>query len=201
MAIENTNTDNVSLLAKGDIISPTALCHVVLRTTASKYDLMVNFYIKILGATITHKTHRLSFLSYDHEHHRIAILIDPTCYPRNAETSQVGLHHIAFGFDDLSDLAKSYEQKKALGIFPSWCVNHGMSTSMYYKDPDGNELEFQVDNYDLVEEAVAFMASADFEENPVGVDFDAETFVQRLRSGEDEAIIKRRPNIGRRDRK
>ena len=186
---------------QGKLLSPTALCHVVLRTTAANYERMVSFYISILGARITHKTYRLCFLSYDHEHHRIAILIDPKSHPRKEEGPQVGLHHIAFGFDKLIDLAESYEQKKAMGVLPSWCVNHGMSTSMYYQDPDGNELEFQVDNYDTVKEAVDFMASLEFEENPVGVDFDADTFVARVRSGESEAAIKARPNIGKRDKK
>ncbi|CAM1501269.1 Fc.00g104310.m01.CDS01 [Cosmosporella sp. VM-42] len=203
MATETVTTENSTqpLQSQGKLLSPTALCHVVLRTTAANYEPMVKFYLSILGASITHKTYRLCFLSYDHEHHRIAILIDPRSFPRKEEGSQVGLHHMAFGFDKLSDLAESYEQKKAMGILPTWCVNHGMSTSMYYQDPDGNELEFQVDNYDTVEEAVDFMASPEFEENPVGVDFDAETFVGRLRSGESEAAIKARPNIGRRDKK
>ncbi|OTA99248.1 hypothetical protein M426DRAFT_16650 [Hypoxylon sp. CI-4A] len=182
-------------------LSPNALCHVVLRTTPEGYEPLVDFYLKLLGAKITHKSHRLAFLSYDYEHHRLAVVADPNSHRRRPEGPQVGLHHVAFGFDKLRDLATSYEQKKALGIQPVWCVNHGMSTSMYYEDPDGNEIEFQVDNFDTVEEAVKFMASKDFEENPVGVDYDGEEFVRRVKSGESEKSIKARPNIGVRDRK
>ncbi|XDG08123.1 hypothetical protein ABKA04_007738 [Annulohypoxylon sp. FPYF3050] len=182
-------------------ISPIALCHVVLRTTPEGYERLVNFYLTLLGAKISHKSHRLAFLAYDYEHHRLAIISDPSSHRRGPEGSQVGLHHVAFGFETLSDLATVYEQRKAVGIVPAWCVNHGMSTSMYYEDPDGNEIEFQVDNFDTVQEAVDFMASKDFEENPVGVDFNADDFVKRVRSGEDEKSIKARPNIGKRDRK
>ncbi|KAI1409828.1 Glyoxalase/Bleomycin resistance protein/Dihydroxybiphenyl dioxygenase [Hypoxylon sp. FL1857] len=182
-------------------LSPIALCHVVLRTTPDGYEKLVNFYLTLLGAKITHKSHRLAFLSYDYEHHRLAVVADPNSHKRGPEGPQVGLHHVAFGFEKLSDLATAYEERKALGILPIWCVNHGMSTSMYYEDPDGNEIEFQVDNYDTVQEAVDFMASKDFEENPVGVDFNADDFVRRVRSGEDEKSIKARPNIGKRDRK
>ncbi|KAI0386110.1 Glyoxalase/Bleomycin resistance protein/Dihydroxybiphenyl dioxygenase [Hypomontagnella monticulosa] len=182
-------------------LSPIALCHVVLRTTPEGYERLVDFYLTLLGAKITHKSHRLAFLSYDYEHHRLAIIADPTSHRRKPEGPQVGLHHVAFGFETLKDLATSYEQKKAAGILPAWCVNHGMSTSMYYEDPDGNEIEFQVDNYDTVQEAVDFMASKEFEENPVGVDYDADDFVRRVKSGEDEKSIKARPNIGFRDRK
>lgn len=35
----------------------------------------------------------------------------------------------------------------------------GSTTSIYYKDPDGNMLETQVDNFDSVEEATKFMVS------------------------------------------
>jgi hypothetical protein len=58
---------------------------------------------------------------------------------------------------------------------------------MYYMDPDGNRLESQVDNFDSAEEATAFVRSASFRENPVGVDFDPEELAHRVRSGEDEA--------------
>jgi hypothetical protein len=42
-------------------------------------------------------------------------------------------------------------------------------------------LEAQIDNFDMVEEAIRFMASREFEENPVGVDFDGEEFVRIVR--------------------
>jgi hypothetical protein len=43
---------------------------------------------------------------------------------------------------------------------------------MYYTDPDGNRIETQVDNFDTIEEANAYMASTAFAENPIGIDFD-----------------------------
>ncbi|KAI1808013.1 Glyoxalase/Bleomycin resistance protein/Dihydroxybiphenyl dioxygenase [Daldinia bambusicola] len=197
---------------KSKRISPEALCHFVLRTTADNFDRMVDFYLTMLGARVSHQSHRLCFMTYDYEHHRIAIMKDPTAVPRSSSSSssssskeggapQVGLHHVAFGFKTLRDLVTSYEEKKAAGILPVWSVNHGMSTSMYYEDPDGNQLEFQVDNFDTVPEAVAFMASPEFAENPIGANFDPEVFVQRVKSGEDEKSIKARPNIGPRDRR
>ncbi|KAI0115269.1 Glyoxalase/Bleomycin resistance protein/Dihydroxybiphenyl dioxygenase [Daldinia grandis] len=189
---------------KSQRISPSALCHVVLRTTPANFDGMVDFYLTVLGGRVSHRSPRLCFMTYDYEHHRIAIIQDGGAAPRPKEQGaapQVGLHHVAFGFATLRDLAVSYEEKKAAGIVPVWAVNHGMSTSMYYADPDGNQLEFQVDNYDTVAEAVAFMASPEFAENPVGVDFDPEVFVGRVRGGEDDRSVKARPNIGPRDRR
>ncbi|KAI1467125.1 Glyoxalase/Bleomycin resistance protein/Dihydroxybiphenyl dioxygenase [Daldinia caldariorum] len=189
---------------KSKLISPEALCHIVLRTTADNFDGMVDFYLTMLGGRVSHQSHRLCFMTYDYEHHRIAIMKDPTAVPRSTKEGgapQVGLHHVAFGFKTLQDLATSYEEKKAAGIMPVWSVNHGVSTSMYYEDPDGNQLEFQVDNFGSALEGVESMASPEFVENPIGVDFDPEVFVQRVKNGEDEKSIKARPNIGLRDRR
>lgn len=154
---------------------------------------MVDFYLNFLGAHATHSHPRVTFLTYDHEHHRIAIVNYPDLKPLDNQTA--GLAHIAFGFKTLDELATSYDQKKAKRILPFWCVNHGMSTSMYYRDPDGNELELQVDNFETVAEAIAFMNGGRFEENPIGVDYDPEEFVRRVRSGEHEKRIKLRSDL------
>lgn len=63
---------------------------------------------------------------------------------------------------------------------------------------DGTEVETQVDNFDTAEEGMAFIQGPSFAENPIGVDFDPEILAQRVRGGEDEVIIKKRPDIGAR---
>ena len=150
---------------------------------------MTDFYKTFLGAHATHTGPRVTFLTYDQEHHRIAIVNYPDLDAR--KENSIGLGHIAFGFAKLSDLADSYEEKKAAGLAPHWVINHGMSTSMYYKDPDGNELELQVDNFDTAQEAIDFMNGPRFAANPIGVEYDPDEFVRRVRSGEDDKVIKR----------
>lgn len=105
------------------LISPTELCHIVLKTTPENKDKMVQFYLTFLGARVVHENSRISFMTYDGKDHRIAIVAIPGLQ-RDASKS-VGLAHTCFGFDNLEDLATSYEQKKANGIHPTWCVNHG----------------------------------------------------------------------------
>jgi hypothetical protein len=68
--------------------------------------------------------------------------------------------------------------------------------SIYYRDPDGNQIETQVDCFDTIDEANRFMTSADFHENPIGVDFDPEDYIQKLKSGVPVADLVKRPNIG-----
>jgi hypothetical protein len=57
-------------------------------------------------------------------------------------------------------------------------------------------IETQVDNFDDLEEANAFMASKHFAENPIGTDFDPERLIVELRNGADEKKLKIRPEIG-----
>jgi catechol-2,3-dioxygenase len=180
---------------KEQVLSPKAFVHVVLRTTPQSFPSLVHYYKTFLGAHASYENEFLSFLTYDEEHHRIAIIGAPETGPKAPTTC--GLEHIAFSFDTLKDLALSYQQRKAHGITPYWCVNHGPATSIYYKDPDGNKIETQVDNL-TNDEATAFMMSEEFAINPFGVDFDPEEFVRRVESGEDEASIKTRPKIGAR---
>lgn len=183
-------------------VAPTALCHIVLLTTKANFPKMIAFYLTVLNATISHQTPALCFLTYDQEHHRVALVADDQARPRDpAGPKQVGMHHVAFGFPTLAALADAYESRRDRGgLRPYWCVNHGPTTSMYYTDPDGNHLEFQVDNFDTAAEAAAYMAGPAFAANPVGVEFDADEFVRRVRSGEeDEAAIKARPDIGKFD--
>lgn len=174
------------------VLSPSTLAHVVLRT--GNFVKMVDFYLQFLGGTVTYGNDFLSFITYDDEHHRIAIIGvegTPAKVPNSA-----GLEHIAFTFPTLSALLLAYRQRKSKGIEPVWCVNHGPTTSIYYKDPDGNMLETQVDNFDNNADANAFMASGHFSENPIGTDFDAEELIQRIKSGVPDAVLKKRREIG-----
>lgn len=171
---------------------PKAFVHVVLKT--NKYKESIDFYCKLLGAHVTYSNEVVAFLAYDEEHHRIAIVYVEDLKDR--DPGACGLDHLAFSFDTLDDLAEAYQHRKEQGILPVWCVNHGPATSMYYRDPDGNKVEMQVDNYDTVEEANEFMMGEEFSINPIGVDFDPEALIRRLQSGEDRQIIKKRPQSG-----
>lgn len=174
------------------VLKPSSLAHVVLRTSNIKK--LTDFYVNFLGGSVTHSDDSLSFITYDEEHHRIALIGIPGT-PAKVPNS-CGLEHIAFTFRTLADLALAYRQRKALGIDPVWSVNHGPTTSIYYKDPDGNMLETQVDNFDTVDEATAFMRGAHFGENPIGTDFDPEELIAALRRGEKESDLKKRREIG-----
>ena len=178
----------------GKVLSPAFLAHVVFVT--ANLPKMVKFWTTFLGGSITHENSQLAFIRYDEEHHRIAIINVPGTLPRHPASA--GMHHVAFTFNNLRDLVTAYNQRKAHGILPVRCVNHGPTTSMYYFDPDGNTIESQVDNFDTPEEGAAFMNSDLFAQNPIGTDFEPEDLIAKLDAGIDDKIIKKRIEIGAR---
>ncbi|KFY33770.1 hypothetical protein V494_07316 [Pseudogymnoascus sp. VKM F-4513 (FW-928)] len=171
------------------VISPISLAHIVLRT--ANLQRMVDFWTLFLGATTVFQNDSIAFLQYDDEHHRIAFIADPSAQPQVGGSKGAGMHHVAFTFANLADLVQAYRQRKELGVLPTWCVDHGVTTSMYYRDPDGNGIETQVDNFESSEEAVEFMQGDRFRENPIGTNFDPEELDRKIRGGvEDSALEK-----------
>ena len=145
------------------VIPPSKLAHVVLRT--NQMDKLVDFYTTFLGGRVVLANPFITFVTYDDEHHRLAFvqMSDAVSKVRNS----CGLEHIAFSFDSIADLLTAYKQRLSLPspIKPVWCTNHGPTTSIYYRDLDGNLIETQYDNMD-VEGTNAIMESAEFKENP-----------------------------------
>jgi catechol 2,3-dioxygenase-like lactoylglutathione lyase family enzyme len=174
------------------LVRPQRLAHVVLRT--SRYAEMIEWYKTMLSADVAFSDNLLTFLAYDEEHHRIALLHVPGL--EDQDKPSPGVHHVAFTYACMRDLLFTYERLRDVGIKPVFVINHGPTTSMYYEDPDRNSIEFQIDNIDDVVEAGKFFFSKEFAENPVGVEFDPEDMVRRFKAGEAEADLKKRPNIG-----
>jgi len=174
------------------VMAPIRLAHVVLRT--NQYEKMRDFYTTFLGGHVQYGNDMLCFIAYDDEHHRIALANVPGTGDKVVTSS--GLEHIAFTFPNVNDLLLSYRQRLANGIRPLWCVHHGITASLYYRDPDGNVLETQVDTCETAEEANEYMMNPEFAENPIGVDFDPEDWIERLKKGEDPKVFNTRGNIG-----
>lgn len=176
------------------IVSPVKLAHVVMRT--SRFPEMVKWYSLVLNAKPAYASETITFLSYDDEHHRVALINVPGLARQPDGTA--GVHHIAFTYRSLSELLDNFARLNELGVKPVWSVNHGPTTSLYYEDPDGNQLEFQVDNYDTIEAATEFFFTDAFARNPIGVDFDPAALRQQLLAGGDEKALKLRPPSGAR---
>lgn len=160
-------------------IVPFKLAHYVIR--AKRWDEMLAWYRTVFQMQTSFEAPVIAFLTYDDEHHRIAFL--NTAHLPAPEDQRTGIDHVAFTYRSLDELLATWERLKTKGIEPFWCINHGMSTSMYYRDPDGNEIELQVDNFPTMEACKAWFASEAFAANPIGVDFDPAALLAKLRGG------------------
>ena len=166
-------------MTKPTIASPSKLAHFVLRTP--QYETLIAWWRNVLGAEVRFGSPFITFLAYDDEHHRMAIVNQPQL--TDLDATKGGVDHLAFTYGELDTLLETWERLKADGVEPYWAINHGPTTSLYYRDPDGNQVELQYDNFDE-EEATAFFHSETFAANPIGVPFDPEKLLAKLRAGE-----------------
>jgi catechol-2,3-dioxygenase len=158
-------------------IRPTKFAHVLYRTR--RFEQMLSWYATMFDAKVQYQNPALAFLTYDGEHHRFAFAKFSLLQPDGTETDRqgmIGVDHVAYTYASLNDLLEKYAQLKEKGIRPYWCIHHGITVSMYYADPDGNQMEFQVDSFRSNEDANAFMSSQ-FSTNPIGVEYDPDDWL------------------------
>jgi catechol-2,3-dioxygenase len=171
------------------IARPTKFAHVVYRTRRLKE--MLDWYAAVFDANVQYQNPVLAFLTYDDEHHRLAFVDMSVLTPNDSESDKhdaIGVDHVAYSLGSLGDLFENYALLKEKGIMPYWCVHHGITVSMYYADPDGNQMEFQVDRLSSGEEATYFMMN-NWNDNPVGVEYDPDEILAGLRAGKTEAEL------------
>ena len=178
--------------------SPAKIHHIHIFSD-ERYDEMVTFYQRILNAeTITINPDGITFLSYDDHDHRIAMIKKPG-WGRKAD-KPVGVSHLAFGYSSLGELIYIYKKMKEWGYPPPhWVVNHGNSTSFYYRDPDGNEVETMLDNYtplDTQEYKRHYQFTEEFGAMKEG-NFDPDKMVALYESGVPETVLLDREEVRR----
>jgi catechol-2,3-dioxygenase len=161
---------------------PAYISHYGIR--AKRYKEMVDWYKTVFSAKVQHENEFLAFMTFDEEHHRLVIFEDPATVDK-VETA-AGIDHVGYGLASFGDLVSAYERLKAAGITPFMPLNHRFTTSLYYRDPDGNEVELSVDNFPTKAECDAFITSEMMNEigrPPFGYTFDAEDLAKQFHDG------------------
>jgi catechol 2,3-dioxygenase len=126
-----------------------ALGHVVLRVTdCARAE---RFYNGTLGLPICARFDqdgmKMSFFTLGN-HHDFAVMEVSGEGSSQSETA-VGLHHVAFKIgDDLGDLREAKAMLEAAGIELK-PVDHEVTKSLYFEDPDGNGVELYIDASDI----------------------------------------------------
>lgn len=165
-----------------EIIKP-AFHHVTFKT--SRLAEMVAWYGTVVGARPTFQDANNAWTTNDEANHRVAFLSAPGLGDDPDKRSHNGIHHSAFEYESFADLMSSYARLRDEGIEPAFSLDHGMTISIYYKDPEGNFVELQCDSYGDWRQSSEWMRSSpDFAANPIGTFFDPERVYQAHRGGQ-----------------
>jgi catechol 2,3-dioxygenase len=141
--------------------------HVNLKTT--RLQEMIDWYSALVGAEVLFRYDLGAWLSNDQANHRIALLAFPGFADDPEKETRTGLHHTAFEYASFEDLNTGYLRLRVEGIVPEFCLDHGMTFSYYYRDPDGNHVELQVDTFGDWSRSSAWMRdSLGFQGDPLG---------------------------------
>jgi len=125
------------------MVRPTRIGHVVLKVRDIPRS--VRFYTEVLGLQEVDRfdqgNDHMVFFSWKDSHHDLAIykVRDDAESPKD---DQVGLFHVAFELENGKALREAYRSLKQKGIEIDDVKDHGASHSLYFRDPDGNAIEF-----------------------------------------------------------
>jgi catechol-2,3-dioxygenase len=160
-------------------VTPNKLGHVVFMTT--ELARARSWYLNVFNARIAVENEQVCFMTYDDEHHRLGFIKAPNLIerPRNS----LGLEHFAFSYSTLGALLAQYKYLKTQGITPFWTINYGPTMSFFYRDPDGNKIEFFYDVYETPAQVNAFYSSDAYKENFMGIIFEPEELIANYEAG------------------
>ncbi len=180
---------------EGSTLALPVLHHVNLKTIHLQE--MIDWYATVVGLTTVFQFPGGAWLSNDAANHRLALLASSKMSDDPDKIVHTGIHHLAFEYATIDDLLNAYTRLKALGIMPHMCLDHGMTLSFYYVDPDGNSVELQVDNFgDWAKSQEWMRTSPNFAADPIGMFVDPDKIVAAHKAGASFTDIHRRAYAG-----
>ena len=125
------------------MIQARKLGHIVLRVRNAQTS--KDFYMRALGLKLAHEDLERGtvFLSFGIQHHDLA-LFEPAAGEAPGD-KQAGMHHMAWQLGSFEELQAAYKELKAMGFAVESTVEHNVTRSVYFPDPDGNRVELYCD--------------------------------------------------------
>jgi catechol-2,3-dioxygenase len=109
-----------------------------------------------------------TFLTCGAMHHNLALFKAPA----GAEPlpkKRIGLNHFAFKVESYEALQQAHQRLQAANAVIERVVDHGMTLSVYFHDPDGITMELFHDTFDTAAEGLAFMKATPGQAKPINI--------------------------------
>lgn len=104
------------------------------------------FYTTLLDFKVTEKVGNYVFLTFGKKHHDLAL--QEISNAESPSENTIGLYHFAIEARNVKVLAELYFKLRKEGISVS-PIDHGISKTLYFSDPDGNGIEVYADTRHL----------------------------------------------------
>ena len=138
------------------MVHPKRVGHLVLNVSNVKTS--TDFYTDLLGFQIVSERPIGTFLTCGKIHHDLALFqANPDATP--ITKGSLGLNHMALQVEDFGMLTEYYHALKDTGIIDR-TTDHGMTSSIYLTDPDGNGIELFCNNQDNPADGLAIMGDS-----------------------------------------
>jgi catechol 2,3-dioxygenase-like lactoylglutathione lyase family enzyme len=176
-----------SAVKEDEVVEKAVLHHVGINVTNDDFEKMIDWYRNILDLEINYKGHwgetQMCFLVNDEANHRVVFVTNPALGP-DPQTPHARLNHTAYEFPTVKGLLAKYAQLRDQEIYPYMSIDHGLTLSIYYSDPNGYGIELQADSFaDWAKSSEYMRTSPDFQANPVGILFDPELVIEDVEKG------------------
>ncbi len=139
-------------------IRPQEVGHVVLKVR----DLgrSSEFYERVLGfRKVADYAGRMAFFTATGENHHDIGLMEMGSQAPSPHPAAVGLYHVAIRLEDEDAVRAAYRRLVEAGADVTGASDHGVSRSVYLRDPDGIEIELYADVPGWQEQGMAAVAT------------------------------------------
>jgi catechol 2,3-dioxygenase len=148
--------------------APKEIGHLVLNVT--DVERSTKFYRDVVGFQVSRyrPDGTGAFLTCGVVHHTLALFKAPEgAQPR--QKGQIGLNHFAFKVESYQALQEAHKRLVETGATIDHIVDHGMTRSVYFLDPDEIEMELFCDTFATEDEGLAFMKSTRGQATPMDI--------------------------------
>src|SRR5436309_11723946 len=147
---------------------PKEIGHIVLNVT--DVERSTRFYRDVVGFQVSRyrPDGTGAFLTCGVVHHNLA-LFKARAGARPPEKGAIGLNHFAFKVESYRALQAAHTRLVEARATIDHIVDHGMTRSVYFLDPDGIEMELFCDTFATEAEGLAFMQATPGQATPLDI--------------------------------